>query len=118
MLRRDYFNIEKKTSFKEEIISCIQILKKKYFSDTIIGIIFFMDISEDVVFVEKKNLIRALFNKHFGNMPVNVLAQSPHGNLVVELWLHDRCEDLAYKELNGMTYTVYVDFPRESTYTV
>jgi enamine deaminase RidA (YjgF/YER057c/UK114 family) len=109
MLKRNYFPINTKKSFREEIILCAKILQEKYQSDTIIGITLFLNVSDNEDFIDKKKQINTLFDEQFKNLPVSIIAQSSTDRIAVEIWTHNSCRNLIHKQLCGVNYTLYED---------
>jgi enamine deaminase RidA (YjgF/YER057c/UK114 family) len=123
MLKRTYLYIGRKDSLVEELALGKEKLEEENTSGTIIGITFFIRSLGDTDFFEKRESIRCYFEKHFGNLPVGVISQpvitgegSEEISMALEIWAHDSCENLVYKNMQATNYAVYTDSSGKSVW--
>lgn len=109
MLSRNYFYIDKEESFDKEIISCKKKLQKEHAIKTIIGITFFINSFNEADFFKKREKIRNAFGEQFENLPLSIVSQPAGDGTAMEIWTHDNCKNISYKNCWGIDYTVYDD---------
>jgi enamine deaminase RidA (YjgF/YER057c/UK114 family) len=107
MLKRNYFQVEKQSSFFEEIVLCKEKLQAEYSLQAMVGITLFVNASGEADFFEKRLSIKTLFNEHFPYLPLSVISQPAGEGIAVEIWTCNSCKNIIYKKECGLNYTVF-----------
>jgi enamine deaminase RidA (YjgF/YER057c/UK114 family) len=109
MLKRTCFYIDKQASLDEELIEVKNVLQPCCDANTLVGITFFISAHEDADYITIRAALSVFFQKHFGHLPLSVIAQPAEKGTAIEVWTHDTCKNLQHKQLFGINCAVYED---------
>lgn len=105
MIRRIAFNNPSSGSFDECLSECLDHIQAQLPTHTLLGVIFFIDASQNDAYREAFLTIASAVDKKGFRFPFNVLAQPGNSTVTMELWLDDASCKTEYLTFNGIRYT-------------
>lgn len=105
MIHRLSFCHSKSGSFDDSLSECIDFIQLQQDTNTLLGVIFFIDASQNDSYSDSFRVIASAVHKNGFSFPYTVLAQAGYSAVTVELWLDDASCKTEYLTYNGHRYT-------------